>query len=209
MVLAPEHKSLIKLRRQNKPKKSLAYKKKIESRSDLERTDLNKNKTGVFTGAYGINPINGEKLPIWIGDYVLASYGTGAIMAVPAHDDRDYEFAHKFNLPIKPVIEGGNVDEAAYTGDGQHINSGFLNGMDKKTAIKATIDWLEEHNAGKKKVNYRLRDWIFSRQRYWANQFCYSLGRRRNHFSSRRWTPITSASYSPTRTFRDWWKSTG
>ncbi|MCH5463263.1 leucine--tRNA ligase [Lactobacillus sp. LC28-10] len=168
MVLAPEHDLVDQITTPEHADEVAAYKEEIESRSDLERTDLNKNKTGVFTGAYGINPINGEKLPIWIGDYVLASYGTGAIMAVPAHDDRDYEFAHKFNLPIKPVIEGGNVEEAAYTGDGQHINSGFLNGMDKKTAIKAAIDWLEEHDAGKKKVNYRLRDWIFSRQRYWG-----------------------------------------
>ncbi|GAX04675.1 leucyl-tRNA synthetase [Secundilactobacillus pentosiphilus] len=168
MVLAPEHELVDQITTPEQASEVAAYKEEIESRSDLERTDLNKNKTGVFTGAYGINPINGEKVPIWIGDYVLASYGTGAIMAVPAHDDRDYEFAHKFNLPIKPVIEGGNVDEAAYTGDGQHINSGFLNGMDKKTAIKAAIDWLEEHHAGKKKVNYRLRDWIFSRQRYWG-----------------------------------------
>lgn len=168
MVLAPEHDIVDQITTPDHAKEVAAYKEEIESRSDLERTDLNKNKTGVFTGAYGINPINGEKLPIWIGDYVLASYGTGAIMAVPAHDDRDYEFAHKFNLPIKPVIEGGNIEEAAYTGDGQHINSGFLNGMDKKTAIKAATDWLEEHNAGKKKVNYRLRDWIFSRQRYWG-----------------------------------------
>ncbi|GAA3620988.1 leucine--tRNA ligase [Secundilactobacillus similis] len=168
MVLAPEHDLVDQITTPEHADEVAAYKKAIESRSDLERTDLNKDKTGVFTGAYGINPINGEKLPIWIGDYVLASYGTGAIMAVPAHDDRDYEFAKKFDLPIKQVIEGGNVDEAAFTEDGPHVNSGFLNGMDKATAIDAAIDWLEEHDAGHKKVNYRLRDWIFSRQRYWG-----------------------------------------
>lgn len=168
MVLAPEHDLVDEITTPEQADAIAAYKKEIESRSDLERTDLNKNKTGVFTGAYGINPINGEQIPIWIGDYVLASYGTGAIMAVPAHDDRDYEFAKKFDLPIKPVIEGGDIEEAAFTGDGAHINSGFMNGMDKTTAIKAAIDWLEEHDAGHKKVNYRLRDWIFSRQRYWG-----------------------------------------
>ncbi|KRK49093.1 leucyl-tRNA synthetase [Secundilactobacillus kimchicus JCM 15530] len=168
MVLAPEHELVDEITTPAQKAAIDAYKKEIESRSDLERTDLNKDKSGVFTGAYGINPINGEQIPIWIGDYVLASYGTGAIMAVPAHDDRDYEFAKKFELPIKPVIEGGDTTQEAYTGDGVHINSDFLNGMDKKTAIKAAIDWLEAHHAGQKKVNYRLRDWIFSRQRYWG-----------------------------------------
>ncbi|WP_288529797.1 leucine--tRNA ligase [uncultured Secundilactobacillus sp.] len=168
MVLAPEHELVDEITTPTQKAAIDAYKKEIESRSDLERTDLNKDKSGVFTGAYGINPINGEQIPIWIGDYVLASYGTGAIMAVPAHDDRDYEFAKKFELPIKPVIEGGDTTQEAYTGDGVHINSDFLNGMDKKTAIKAAIDWLEAHHTGQKKVNYRLRDWIFSRQRYWG-----------------------------------------
>ncbi|AMV67798.1 Leucyl-tRNA synthetase [Pediococcus damnosus] len=168
MVIAPEH-SLVKKITTDAQKAAVeAYEKKIETKSDLERTDLNKDKTGVFTGAYGINPVNGEKLPIWIADYVLASYGTGAIMAVPAHDQRDWEFAKKFDLPIKPVIEGGDVDDAAYTGDGVHINSGFLDGLDKTTAIDKILAWLEEKGAGHKKVNYRLRDWIFSRQRYWG-----------------------------------------
>ncbi|MDV7718738.1 leucine--tRNA ligase [Pediococcus ethanolidurans] len=168
MVIAPEHKLVKKITTAAQKDAVEAYEKKIETKSDLERTDLNKDKTGVFTGAYGINPVNGEKLPIWIADYVLASYGTGAIMAVPAHDQRDWDFAKKFDLPIKPVIEGGNVEDAAYTEDGVHINSEFLNGMDKPTAINKMLTWLEDKKVGKKKVNYRLRDWIFSRQRYWG-----------------------------------------
>lgn len=171
MVLAPEHALVDQITTPDHVEEVKAYQKAIDSKSDLERTDLNKDKTGVFTGAYGINPLSGKKLPIWIGDYVLASYGTGAIMAVPAHDDRDNEFAQKFNLPIVQVIAGDDdtdVQTAAYTGDGKHINSGFLDGMNKKEAIAAAIDWLEEHQAGHKKVNFRLRDWIFSRQRYWG-----------------------------------------
>ncbi|WP_412988334.1 leucine--tRNA ligase [Pediococcus siamensis] len=168
MVIAPEHKLVKKITTAAQKSAVEAYEKKIETKSDLERTDLNKDKTGVFTGAYGINPVNGEKLPIWIADYVLASYGTGAIMAVPAHDQRDWDFAKKFDLPIKPVIEGGDVTEAAYTEDGAHINSDFLDGLDKQTAIDKMLTWLTEKGVGKKKVNYRLRDWIFSRQRYWG-----------------------------------------
>jgi leucyl-tRNA synthetase len=171
MVLAPEHPLVDQITTPDHVDEVKAYQKAIDSKSDLERTDLNKDKTGVFTGAYGINPLSGKKLPIWIGDYVLSSYGTGAIMAVPAHDDRDNEFAQKFNLPIVQVIAGDDdtdVQKAAYTGDGEHINSDFLNGMNKKDAISAAIDWLEAHHAGHKKVNFRLRDWIFSRQRYWG-----------------------------------------
>ncbi len=171
MVLAPEHALVDQITTPEHADEVKAYQKAIDSKSDLERTDLNKDKTGVFTGAYGINPLSGKKLPIWIGDYVLSSYGTGAIMAVPAHDDRDNEFAQKFNLPIVQVIAGDDdtdVQKAAYTGDGKHINSDFLDGMNKKDAIAAAIDWLEAHNAGHKKVNFRLRDWIFSRQRYWG-----------------------------------------
>lgn len=134
----------------------------------MERTDLNKEKSGVFTGAYAINPVNNKLIPIWIADYVLASYGTGAIMAVPAHDDRDYEFAKKFNLDIIPVIEGGNLQESAYTEDGAHINSKFLNGLNKEDAINKMLQWLEENKIGSKKVNYKLREWIFARQRYWG-----------------------------------------
>ncbi|WP_137627019.1 leucine--tRNA ligase [Lactiplantibacillus pingfangensis] len=169
LVLAPEHDLVKALTTPEQAAAIKAYQAKISSKSDLERTDLNKDKTGVFTGSYGIDPVNGEKLPIWIADYVLASYGTGAIMAVPAHDDRDYEFAKKFALPIKPVIAGENdYDEQAYTGDGEHINSGLVDGLEKQPAIDKMIAWLVEHDCGKKKVNYRLRDWIFSRQRYWG-----------------------------------------
>ena len=133
-----------------------------------EITELNKEKTGVFTGAYAINPVNGKEIPIWISDYVLASYGTGAIMAVPAHDERDYEFATKFGLDIIPVLEGGDVSKEAYIGDGLHINSDFLNGLNKEDAINKIITWLEEKRIGEKKVNYKLREWIFARQRYWG-----------------------------------------
>ncbi|AVK62784.1 leucine--tRNA ligase [Lactobacillus sp. CBA3606] len=169
MVLAPEHALVESLTTPAQAAAIKAYKAKIATKSDLERTDLNKDKTGVFTGSYGINPVNGEKLPIWIADYVLASYGTGAIMAVPAHDDRDFEFAQKFDLPIKPVIAGENdYASQSYTGDGVHINSGIVDGLEKQPAIDKMIDWLVAHNCGEKKVNYRLRDWIFSRQRYWG-----------------------------------------
>ena len=138
------------------------------SKSDLERTELNKDKTGVFTGAYAINPVNNKLVPIWIADYVLATYGTGAIMAVPAHDERDYEFASKFGIEIIPVIEGGDIQVEAYSGDGLHINSDFLNGLNKQDAIECMIDWLEKNKCGEKKINYRLREWIFARQRYWG-----------------------------------------
>ncbi|VDG18490.1 leucine--tRNA ligase [Lactiplantibacillus mudanjiangensis] len=169
LVLAPEHDLVEKLTTPEQAEVVKAYKEKISTKSDLERTDLNKDKTGVFTGSYVINPVNGEKLPIWIADYVLASYGTGAVMGVPAHDGRDFEFAHKFDLPIKPVIAGDNdYDKQVYTEDGEHINSGFLDGMATKPAVDKMVDWLVEHGAGEKKVNYRLRDWIFSRQRYWG-----------------------------------------
>ncbi|MFT8939403.1 leucine--tRNA ligase, partial [Leuconostoc falkenbergense] len=168
MVLSPEHDLIEKITTPDQAEAIAAYQEIVATKSDLERTDLNKDKTGAFTGAYGINPINGEKLPIWIADYVLASYGTGAIMAVPAHDERDYAFAKKFDLPITPIIAGGDVNEAAYTGDGTHINSGFLDGLNKQEAIDKAIEWLEDNHAGHKQVNYRLRDWIFSRQRYWG-----------------------------------------
>lgn len=167
-VLAPEHPLVEKITTPEQKEAVEAYLKQIQSKSDLERTDLAKEKTGVFTGAYAINPANGEKLPIWIADYVLMSYGTGAIMAVPAHDERDYEFAKKFNLPIKEVVAGGDISKEAYTGDGEHINSDFLNGLNKEEAMKKMIEWLEANGKGEKKVSYRLRDWLFSRQRYWG-----------------------------------------
>ena len=144
------------------------YKKFAASKSDLERTELNKEKTGVFTGAYAINPVNGKEIPIWISDYVLATYGTGCIMAVPAHDQRDYEFATKFGIEIIPVLDGGDISKEAFVEDGLHINSDFLNGLNKKDAIEKIITWLEEKNIGKRKVNYKLREWIFARQRYWG-----------------------------------------
>ena len=168
VVLAPEQELVDQLTTPEHKAEVEKYKEGASRRSDLERTDLNKDKTGVFTGSYVINPVNGEKLPIWISDYVLASYGTGAVMAVPSGDQRDYDFATKFDLPIKPVIEGTDVSEGAFDGDGKHINSGFLDGLNIANAKQKMIDWLEEHDAGHKKVNYRLRDWIFSRQRYWG-----------------------------------------
>ncbi|MEH6990233.1 leucine--tRNA ligase [Cytobacillus firmus] len=167
-VLAPEHALVDKITTEGQQEAVQAYIDKVKSKSDLERTDLAKEKTGVFTGAYAINPANGEKMPIWIADYVLVSYGTGAIMAVPAHDERDYEFAKQFDLPIKEVVAGGDVDKEAYTGDGEHVNSGFLDGLNKEDAIEKMIAWLEEKGIGTKKVTYRLRDWLFSRQRYWG-----------------------------------------
>ncbi|WP_042459845.1 leucine--tRNA ligase [Neobacillus dielmonensis] len=167
-VLAPEHALVDKITTSEQRTAVDAYLDKVKTKSDLERTDLAKEKTGVFTGAYAVNPANGEKMPIWIADYVLASYGTGAIMAVPAHDERDYEFAKVFGLPIKAVVAGGDVEAEAYTGDGEHINSEFLNGLNKVDAIKKMISWLEEKEIGTKKVTYRLRDWLFSRQRYWG-----------------------------------------
>lgn len=167
-VLSPEHEYVSKITTEDKKEEVINYQKLCASKSDLERTELNKEKTGVFTGAYAINPVNNEQIPIWISDYVLASYGTGAIMAVPAHDERDYDFAKKFNIKIIPVIEGGDVDNSAYIGDGIHINSGFLNGLNKEDAINKMLEWLEENKKGNKKVNYRLREWIFARQRYWG-----------------------------------------
>ncbi|MBC1331582.1 leucine--tRNA ligase [Listeria booriae] len=167
-VLAPEHDLVEKIVTADQKEAVAAYQKQVELKSELERTDLAKDKTGVFTGAYAINPANGEEMPIWIADYVLIQYGTGAIMAVPAHDERDYDFAKQFGLPIKAVLAGGNVEEEAYTGDGDHINSAFLDGLNKDDAIAKMITWLEENKAGTRKISFRLRDWLFSRQRYWG-----------------------------------------
>lgn len=169
-VLSPEHQLIQKIMTAEQSKLVIDYIEYAKSRSDLDRTDLNKDKTGVFTGAYAINPVNGKQIPIWIADYVLISYGTGAIMAVPAHDQRDYEFAKKYNLEILPVLEG-DISEAAFTGDAPHINSDFINGLDKETATNRMIQYLESKNIGKKSVNYKLRDWVFSRQRYWGEPF--------------------------------------
>ena len=167
-VLAPEHELVEKITTADQKQAVEEYKANAASKSDLERTELNKEKTGVFTGSYAINPVNSKKVPIWISDYVLASYGTGAIMAVPAHDERDYEFASKFGIDIIPVLEGGDVSKEAFTGDGIHINSDFLNGLNKQDGIDKMIEWLEEKKIGSKKVNYKLREWIFARQRYWG-----------------------------------------
>ncbi|WNF36132.1 leucine--tRNA ligase [Bacillaceae bacterium IKA-2] len=167
-VFAPEHKLVDQLTTGMQKQAVDTYKRQVSTKSDLERTELSKEKTGVFTGAYAINPVNGAKIPIWIADYVLATYGSGAIMAVPAHDERDYEFARTFDLPIIEVVEGGNIDQEAYTGDGILVNSDFLNGINKQEAIPKMIDWLEKRGNGTKKVTYRLRDWLFSRQRYWG-----------------------------------------
>lgn len=167
-VMAPEHEYVDTITTPDKKEEVEAYKKVCASKSDLERTELNKEKTGVFTGAYAINPVNNKKIPIWISDYVLAGYGTGAIMAVPAHDTRDYEFARKFGIPIIQVLEGGDIEKEAYTEDGVHMNSEFLDGMGKQEAIDMMIAWLEEHHCGKKQINYHIRDWIFARQRYWG-----------------------------------------
>ncbi|CAG9068373.1 leucyl-tRNA synthetase [Enterococcus faecalis] len=167
-VLAPELELVKKITTPEQTAAVEAYIEETSKKSDLNRTDLAKEKTGVFTGAYAINPVNGQEIPIWIGDYVLASYGTGAIMAVPAHDERDYEFAKTFGIDILPVIAGGDITTEAYTGDGPHINSDFLNGLNKAEAIAKMNEWLEENHVGKKEVSYRLRDWLFSRQRYWG-----------------------------------------
>ena len=167
-VLAPELDLVKEITTPEQREAVEAYIEEASKKSDLNRTDLAKEKTGVFTGAYAINPVNQKKIPIWIADYVLASYGTGAIMAVPAHDERDYEFAKTFDLEIIPVLEGGDVTKEAFTEDGTHINSEFLDGKNKEEAIAEIIDWLEEKGIGKKETSYRLRDWLFSRQRYWG-----------------------------------------
>lgn len=167
-VLAPEHALVDQITSEEQKEAVKAYKQACATKSELERTSLNKDKTGVFTGAYAINPVNNKLIPIWISDYVLATYGTGAIMAVPAHDTRDYEFAKQFGIEIIQVLKGGDITKEAYTEDGIHMNSEFLDGMGKQEAIDTMIAWLEEHNCGSKQVNYRLREWIFARQRYWG-----------------------------------------
>lgn len=167
-VLAPENELVKQITTPEQEEEINNYIAACASKSDLERTELNKEKTGVFTGSYAINPVNGKEIPIWISDYVLSTYGTGAIMAVPAHDERDYEFAKKFNLEIIPVLEGGNIEKEAFVGDGLHINSGFLDGLNKEDAIEKMVNWLEENKLGTKHINYKMREWIFARQRYWG-----------------------------------------
>ena len=188
-VLAPEHELVNKITTKDKKEEVEAYKKACTLKNEMERTELNKEKTGVFTGAYAINPVNGEQIPIYISDYVLASYGTGAIMAVPAHDERDYEFAIKYNIPIIQVLysDSSDISKEAYTGDGIHINSGFLDGLNKEDAINKMLEFLEKHKCGKKKINYKMRDWIFSRQRFWGEPipmiYCEKCG----------WQPMNEA----------------
>ena len=170
MVMSPEHSFLSKYENKIKNLSELkTYQEAAKQKSEIERTDASKEKTGVkLDGLVAINPVNGREIPIYVSDYVLANYGTGAIMAVPAHDQRDYEFAKKFNIDIIPVIEGGDITKEAYTGDGIHINSEFLNNLGKDTAINEMLKFLEDNNIGKKTTNYRLQDWIFSRQRFWG-----------------------------------------
>src|SRR5690625_2933951 len=167
-VLAPEHHLVDKITTPEQKAAVKAYIEEVSRKTDLERTDLADEKTGVFTGAYAINPANGGKMPIWIADYVLVTYGTGAIMAVPAHDERDYDFAKTFDLPIVEVVKGGNIEEEPYVEDGEMVNSDFLNGLRSEDAMDKMIEWLEEKGHGERKVSYRLRDWLFSRQRYWG-----------------------------------------
>lgn len=180
MVLSPEHPLVSELVTEEFKAEVEAYQKAAQAKNEMERTELNKEKSGVFTGAYAVNPMNGAEVPIWIADYVLMTYGTGAIMAVPAHDERDWEFAKKYDLEIVEVVKGGDVQEAAYTGDGVHVNSEFMDGMDLAEAKKAVIEWLEDKDLGRGVVNYRLRDWLVSRQRYWGAPipiiYCESCG---------------------------------
>jgi leucyl-tRNA synthetase len=172
MVLSPEHKLVAEITTPDQRGAVEEYQRFAASKSDLERTELAKEKTGVFTGAYAINPVNNERIPVWIADYVLATYGTGAIMAVPAHDERDLEFARKFNLPIRVVVEAPAGEESlGFVGNGVSIESPIINGLATPEAKKKITAWLEEKNLGRKTINYKLRDWLFSRQRYWGEPF--------------------------------------
>src|SRR5262249_41014517 len=172
MVLSPEHPLVDVITTRDQKKAVTAYQDQAARKSDLERTDLAKTKTGVFTGPYAINPVNGKQIPVWIADYVLASYGTGAIMAVPGQDERDWEFAEVFNLPIIRTVQPPEGWQGkAYLEDGPAINSGFLDGLHVADAKAKMIAWLEEKGLGTRKINYKLRDWLFSRQRYWGEPF--------------------------------------
>ncbi|MEP4077858.1 leucine--tRNA ligase [Haloferula sp.] len=172
MVLAPEHPLVTEITTADQKDGVDAYIKACASKSDMDRGEMNKDKTGIFTGAFAVNPVNNEKIPVWIADYVMMGYGTGAIMAVPAHDERDFEFATKFELPILQVVQPkGDADWQGYTAHGTSVNSGFLDGMPTKKAKATMITWLEENGKGSGQINYKLRDWLFSRQRYWGEPF--------------------------------------
>jgi leucyl-tRNA synthetase len=172
VVLAPEHPLVDRITTEAERHAVTEYKEKVAAKSDLERTDLAKEKTGVFTGAFAINPVNRERIPIWIADYVLVSYGTGAIMAVPGHDERDLEFAEKFGIDVRYVVEPPTpTTELCFTGEGMAKNSGFLNGLPTSEAKRKVVDWLEEQGNGQRSITYKLRDWLFSRQRYWGEPF--------------------------------------
>ena len=169
-MLAPEHPLVSEITHPDAAPAVNAYVKEAINKSDLQRTDLATEKTGVFTGTYAINPCNNTPIPIWVADYVLMTYGTGAIMAVPGHDERDHEFASTFGIPILEVIKGGEkpIEAAPFEGDGTCVNSGFLNGLRVDEAKQSMIQWLESEGRGTGQVQYRLRDWLFSRQRYWG-----------------------------------------
>ena len=178
MVLAPEHSLAKKIVSEDHSPLLDKYIEETQKKSDFDRTEVNKDKTGIFTGSYAINPFSGEKMEIWVADYVLISYGTGAIMAVPAHDDRDWEFATKYKLPIKEVVEGGDITKSAFTAKGnallvnsEHSDTLSLNGLDVEVAIEKAIEFIEKNGLGSGTVNYKLRDWLFSRQRYWGEPF--------------------------------------
>ena len=174
MILAPEHPLVAAIATTDQLEAVEKYKASVASKSDLDRTELNKEKSGVFTGAFAINPVNDEKIPVWIADYVLMGYGTGAIMAVPAHDERDFEFATKFHLPIREVVRPSSVNDtlpSCFAGEGVAVNSGFLDGLPTADAKQRIIAWLQEKALGRGTVNYKLRDWLFSRQRYWGEPF--------------------------------------
>ena len=170
MALAPEHPLVNHITTSERIDEMNEYQTEASQKSEVARQDASKEKSGCFTGAYAINPVNGERVPIWISDYVLMSYGTGAVMAVPAHDERDFEFAKKFDLPIKQVVQGGKEGEC-FAGDGVSINSGFITGLKTAEATRKVIEWAEKENLGKKTIKYKLRDWLFSRQRYWGEPF--------------------------------------